>query len=368
MALTVYFFGSLPNGVEPYYGGGEVGNQRTVDMLRKFGYKVRVVKKLRCKATTTKFVKLLTYPFRFVIGITAFTALLLFGSRKAIVHISGFYGLTIIGEYILAEIANLLGYKIIYEIRGECVEAYRNTGCFISRFCFARILRISKEIFSQGVESEQFLRTLTDKPIFHYPNYVEEGYLPPVLPQKPQGVVNLIYFGRIEAQKNVKMIVEAASILQKRTDISLTIIGKGHRGYVGEVVRQMEQTLKPGTYTFISGYARIGIRTLLLDKHFLIYPSTLDREGQSNAITESMSCGVVPISSPQGFSRTIIGTDRLIVSDLSAQAYADRVLEILADGSFGQLSASVYDRIKSNYTQAVIEPRLREQYERIAGE
>ncbi|MBO7144329.1 MAG: glycosyltransferase family 4 protein [Salinivirgaceae bacterium] len=366
MALTVYFFGSLPNGVEPYYGGGEIGNQRTVNMLRGFGYKVRVVKKLRCKATTTMFVKLLTYPFRFLVGVSAFLTLLIFGSRKAIVHISGFYGLTIIGEYILVEAAKLLGYSIIYEIRGECVEAYRNTGCFISRFCFARILRISKIIFSQGVESEAFLRSLTNKPIFHYPNYVEEGYLPPVLPQKPQEIVNLVYFGRIEAQKNVKMIVEVASILQRHMDISLTIIGKGHHNYVSEVVSLMEQKLKPGTYSFISGYARIGIRTLLLDKHFLIFPSA--REGQSNTITESMSCGVVPISSPQGFSRTVIGNNRMIVDHLTAQSYADRVLEIMADGSFGQLSEIVYERIKSNYTQAVIEPKLREQYERLGGE
>ena len=55
MALTVYFFGSLPNGVEPYYGGGEVGNKRTVDMLRQFGFKVRIVRKLRCKLTASQF-------------------------------------------------------------------------------------------------------------------------------------------------------------------------------------------------------------------------------------------------------------------------------------------------------------------------
>ena len=360
---TVYFFGSLPNGIEPYYGGGEVGNKRTVDMLRGFGYKVRVVRKLRCKATTPMFVKLLTYPFRFTAYVSAFLFLLIVGSRKAMVHISGYYGSTIFCEYILTEAANLLGYRIIFEIRGECVEAYRTMGCAIHRLCFARILRIPEIVFSQGVESEPFLRTFTDKPIFHYPNYVEADYLPPVLPQKPQGTVNLIYFGRIEAQKNVKLIVEAASILQQSIDISLTIIGKGLHEYVGDVVSLMEQKLKPGTYSFISGYARIGIRNILLDKHFLIFPS--EREGQSNTITESMSCGVVPISSPKGFSRTVIGNDRLIINELSAQNYADRILEILANGSYSQLSQFVYERIKANYMQAVIEPKLREQYERL---
>lgn len=368
MILTVYFFGSLPNGVEPYYGGGEIGNQRTVNMLRGFGYKVRVVKKLRCKLTASQFVKLITYPFRAAIGVGAFLGLLLFGSRKAIVHISGFYGPTIFFEYILAEAANLLGYKIIYEMRGGGAEAYHNSGSAIYRLCFARIVRKARVIFSQGVENESLLHSVSDTPIFYYPNFVEDGYLPSDLPQKPENVINLIYFGRIETQKNVKLIVEAAAILQKKTDISLTIIGKGQHGYVGEVIRQMEQTLKPGTYTFISGYARIGIRNILLDKHFLIYPSTLAREGQSNSITESMSCGVVPISSPQGFSRTVVGSYRLIVNELSAQAYADRVLEILSDSSFNDLSQFVYERIKSNYTQAVIETKLREQYEMLVND
>ena len=367
MALTVYFFGSLPNGVEPYYGGGEVGNKRTVDMLRQFGFKVRIVRKLRCKLTASQFVKLITYPFRAAIGVGAFLGLLLFGSRKAIVHISGFYGPTIFFEYILVEAANLLGYKIIYEMRGGGAEAYHKSGSAIYRLCFARIVRMAKVVFSQGIENESLLHSISDTPIFYYPNYVEDGYLPSALPQKPQGTINLIYFGRIEPQKNVKLIVEAASILQKKIDISLTIIGKGQHGYVSEVESLMEKTLKSGTYTFISGYARIGIRTLLLDKHFLIYPSTLSREGQSNAITESMSCGVVPISSPQGFSRTVIGNDRMIVDDLTAQSYADRVLEIMADGTFSQLSEFVYERIKSNYTQAVIEKNLREQYEMLVN-
>ena len=367
MILTVYFFGSLPNGVEPYYGGGEIGNQRTVNMLRGFGYKVRVVKKLRCKLTASEFVKVITYPFRATIGVGAFLALLLVGSRKAIVHISGFYGPTIFFEYLLVGAANLLGYKIIYEMRGGGAESYHKTGSAFYRFCFARIVRMARVVFSQGIENEPLLHSVSDTPIFYYPNYVEDGYLPSALPQKPQGAINLIYFGRIEPQKNVKLIVEVASILQKQMDISLTIIGKGQHGYVNEVESLMEKTLKSGTYTFISGYARIGIRTLLLDKHFLIYPSTLSREGQSNAITESMSCGVVPISSPQGFSRTVVGNDRLIVNELSAQAYADRVLEILADGSYSPLSQFVYERIKSNYTQAVIEPKLREQYERLWG-
>ncbi|MBR4214726.1 MAG: glycosyl transferase family 1, partial [Bacteroidales bacterium] len=154
MILTVYFFGSLPNGVEPYYGGGEIGNQRTVNMLRGFGYKVRVVKKLRCKLTASQFVKLITYPFRAAIGVGAFLGLLLFGSRKAIVHISGFYGPTIFFEYILAEAANLLGYKIIYEMRGGGAEAYHKSGSAIYRLCFARIVRKARVIFSQGVENE----------------------------------------------------------------------------------------------------------------------------------------------------------------------------------------------------------------------
>lgn len=359
---TIYFYGSFPNDSEPFCGGGEEGNLRTVLVLKLLGYKVRIVRKIRCKFRRNRLVKLVTYPFRFAIGLVIFANMLLFGSRKAIVHISGFYGPTIFSEYFLTLLSRMLGYKFVYEMRGGGAEPFHNNGSALYRQCFQSIIGKAEMIFSQGIENETFLRRLTDTPIFYYPNFIEQSELLDSLPQKPKDVVNLVYFGRIVPQKNVRLIVDIATIIQKQMNASLTIIGSGDKSYEVEVQTAMKNQLKTGTYTFISGHSHKQIKNLLLDKHFLLFPSVLDREGHSNTITEAMSCGVVPIASPQGFSRTVIGDSCLIIDNLTAQSYADRVVDIMSNKSFDKFSGFVFARIADNYSEKIIGERLRVQY------
>lgn len=349
----------------PFYGGGEEGNRRTVSLLRKFGYKVRVIKKIRSKATTTPFLKYLTYPFRTIYNILIFSIILIFGSRRAIVHISGFYGPTVFCEYLFVILAKLLNYNIVYEMRGGGAETFHQQGSALYRHCFRQIVRKSNVIFSQGIENEPFLKTLANTPVFYYPNFVESDFLPKSLPQKPKSPVNIVYFGRVEQPKNVKLIVEAVSIIQKSADATLTITGIGQQQYVDEVKTMMNNMLKSGTYSFVPGHRHTDIMNQLSDKHFILFPSVLPREGQSNALTESMSYGVVPISSPQGFSRTVIGDNNLIINDLSAQSYANRVLEIIGDNSFDKKSEFVYSRVAENYSELAVGMRLKAQYDKL---
>lgn len=362
---TIYFFGSFPNNSEPFCGGGEEGNLRTVLLLRRLGHKVRIVKKLRCKANASRFVKNSTYPFRLTIGVLLFANLLLFGSRKALVHISGFYGPTIFSEYLLALLSRMFGYKYIYEMRGGGAETFHNNGSSLYRRCFQSIIDNAKVIFSQGIENGPFLRRLTDTPIFYYPNFIRQDELPGSLPQKPTDIVNLVYFGRIVPQKNVRLIVDIATIIQQHVNASLTIIGNGDKNYEAEVQSAMERQLKAGTFTFIPGHSHKQMKNLLLDKHFLLFPSFLDREGHSNTITEAMSCGVVPISSPQGFSRAVVGNASLIIDGLSAQNYATRVLEIIDNKLFDNISKSVFDRVADNFSEKEVGERLKSQYDKL---
>ena len=294
-----------------------------------------------------------------------FANLLLFGSRKALVHISGFYGPTIFSEYLLALLSRMFGYKYIYEMRGGGAETFHNNGSSLYRRCFQSIIDNAKVIFSQGIENGPFLRRLTDTPIFYYPNFIRQDELPGSLPQKSTDIVNLVYFGRIVPQKNVRLIVDIATIIQQHVNASLTIIGNGDKNYEAEVQSAMERQLKAGTFTFIPGHSHKQMKNLLLDKHFLLFPSVLDREGHSNTITEAMSCGVVPISSPQGFSRTVVGDASLIIDGLSAQNYATRVLEIIESENYAMLSNQVYERIRNNYLEDVVSVKLNSIYKKL---
>ena len=365
----IYFYGSFHPKNKASYGGGEEGNLRTVSILRSAGYDVRIIRKLRSRASTSKFVKLASYPIRMMDGILKFLFILLFGCRKSIVHISGFCGHTILNEYILMKISKALGYFSIFELRGGGADKFYYNGSAAYRKMFRWIVTNADYIFSQGMENKQLLDSICNTPFFYYPNYVEENFLPSSLPIKPTDSINLLFFGRVEKEKNVLLIVDTAAILQKElNNITLTIIGNGKPEYTHDVQQRMKERLRAGSFIYIPGCKHDDLKHHLADKHFYIFPSQQEYEGHSNAVTEAMAYGVVPIVSPQGFSRTIVGNDELVISELNATEYAKCISDKLNAGNFDEFSRNVYQRIQNNYTAEIVGKKLVQVYKEIAKE
>jgi len=364
---TVYFTGSLPAKGETPFGGGEVGNMRTVRMLRSFGYRVTAVRRYRSNARDSKFKNLLTYPFRILGSIAHWFCVLLFGKRKnSVAHISGFYGSTIIVETLQVFVAKLLGYRLIYELRGGGARGFYEEGNGFYRKQFKYILNKADFLFSQGRENEPLLKSLCDRPVYYYPNCVRKGFYPEEMPSKPSDRINLLFYGRIETEKNPLLIVEAAALLQKEFDnVNLTIIGNGQPELLGQVRNEMAQSLGPGTYELLPGCEHEKLQRMLADKHFYVFPSVQPREGQSNAVTEAMSFGIIPIASPQGFNRSTIGDDRLIVENMTPGAYAERMAAIVRAGETGKYSQFVRQRFLANYTEQAVFEKSRSFYNEI---
>ncbi len=361
MIKTVYFTGSLPHKGEPPFGGGEVGNARTVGMLRSFGYKVVTVRKRRSNAKDSWLKSRIEYPFRTISNTIEWFLVLLFGSRKnGIAHISGFYGRTIYIETLQVFIAKLLGYSLVYELRGGGATKFYENGNKAYKAQFRYILNKASFLLSQGKENEPLLHSLCNAPIYYYPNCVQHGFYPEVLPERSKERINLFFFGRIEKVKNPFLIVRTASLLQKDFgNITLTMLGNGQADLLEKVRIQMQETLKPGSYQLLPGCSHDELKTVFADKHFYVFPSQQEREGQSNAVTEAMSQGVIPIASPQGFSRSTIGDDYLIVDELTAEAYAERIAEIIRKREIEKYSQFVRKRFLENYTEKAVFGRMR---------
>ena len=367
MRSIVYFIGSLPKKEKTPVGGGEVGNLRTVEMLESFGYKVKLIRKRRSAASESKIKRIILYPLRFLWNLCQCLFVLLFGDRKhGIVHVSGFYGVTIAIETAQVFMAKLFGYRLIYEMRGGGASTYYENGKRSYRKQFHYILNKADYIFSQGQENEPLIQSLCKTPIFYYPNSVKPSFYLEKLPEKPINVVNILFFGRIEPEKNPLMIVEIAALLQKEFDnIRLTIIGNGQKDLHEKVKVAMIEKLKKGTYELLPGCNHDELQQLLVDKHFYVFPSVQPREGQSNAVTEAMSLGIIPIASPQGFSRSTIGDDRLIVQDLNAEAYAERISKIISDDEIEKYSTFVRQRFLDNFTEEIVFARSKNEYDLI---
>lgn len=359
-------YATLPKKGQIPFGGGEVGNVRTIRMLRKAGYEVVTIRQRKAHSEWGSFKVLVSYPIRLLAGWLDVLFTMLFGSRKGIAHLSGFAGVTIMNEYVIMHIMKLLGYKVIYELRGGGAINSWDNGSSLYKRMFSYLLNNASYIFVQGKETIPLIESICKIPIFHYANCVEEGFAPTVLPSKPTDKINILFYGRCEEHKHVDMIVEAAAIVQKKiSNVFLTVVGNGRTSYINMIKTKMKELLNEHTYTYFPGCKHEELPALLKDKHFYIFPSTQPREGQSNSVTECMSYGIIPIASPQGFNRSTIGDDYLIVEDLTAKAYADRIIEIVNKNKVIQYSNRVFDHFQRNYTQKIVFERTLGVYEKI---
>lgn len=351
----IYFYGSLPRAGESPFGGGEVGNMRTVRMLREANYDLYLFRKLRSKASWSRAHAIMNYPFRMLADYIKIIVKLLFASRKCVVHMSGFAGVTIMNEYVIMHLMKLLGYKVVYELRGGGAIGFWENGSTSYQKMFGYLLKSACYVFVQGKENIPLIESICHTPVFHYANCVEDGFAPAEILVKPTDRINMFYYGRCEENKHVDMIVEVAALVQKEIpNVYLSVVGNGQQSYIDMVKDKMERLLKKDSFSYLPGCKHENLPSMLMDKHFYIFPSTQPREGQSNSVTECMSFGIIPIASPQGFNRSTIGDDYLIVDSLDAEAYSNRIIEIIETKKIDYYSQRMFQRYQENYTEKVV--------------
>ena len=77
-------------------------------------------------------------------------------------------------------------------------------------------------------------------------------------------------------------------------------------------------------------------------------------EGHSNSLTEAMACGVVPVVSNVGFNASVCGTKELVVNEIRAELFADRIIEIERSGRWKYYSERMIERVRDNYTESIV--------------
>lgn len=366
MTPRIYFFANFGNWNRQPYGGGEIGNRRTLRMMQKAGYDVRLIEKYN-----RVFKHTLTDAFIIVClmvgNILKFFCTLLFGRRKdSLVHIAGFYGTTIYFERILIGIAHLLGYRTVYEMRGGGATLYYNEGGFSYQRFFAATVRQADYIFSQGQENKPLIDDLAPgKRFFYYPNCVMHDFRPDTYPGKPADRINMLYFGRVSKQKNVDIVVDTFNLLAtKYNNIYLDIVGNcTEPAYAEEIKQRIDASEHSNRITLHPACNHSKLKEHLVDKHIYIFPTTEPREGHSNALTEAMSWGLIPITTDIGFNQAVVGNDALIVKDLSPKSFAHVIAQIIEDGEIPELSMQAYQRIQDNYTEDIVYNKLKEEYD-----
>ena len=360
----IYFFANFGDWNKLPFGGGEVGNRRTLDLFKKGGFEVVPIPKY-LRVENHSFINLLKLIIRVVSNILSYTIILAFGRRKdSIVHIAGFYGPMIYFEYIIISIAKLFRYKVVYEMRGGGAEYYFNQGSKSYRRVFALALCKSDAIFSQGRENIPLIHMINkDIKIIYYPNYVTKDFYPQSYPDKPKNKIGLIYFGRISQSKHTDFVIDTFVQLHAQfNNTYLEIVGDCED--IGFMDKLKVKIKNCGYADFVSMYPacdHIKMKNHLRDKMFYLFPTTETREGHSNALTEAMSWGLIPIATQQGFNRSVIGDDKLIVQSLDVDSFVSCIASAIKSGAADSLSQEMYNRVLNNYTEDIV-------YKRIIGE
>lgn len=364
----IYLFANFGDWKKQPYGGGEVGNRRTLQLLRKCGYEIKLIEKYQRVKDHSFFNKCLLL-VRMVLNICKFLSVLIFGRRtKSIVHIVGFYGPMVYFERTLVSIAKRMGYKVVYEMRGGGADDYYDNGSKLYRKFFDAIIHESDCIFSQGLENYSLIdRIDVKKDRFYYPNFVMHDFAPVSYPVKPVDCINMLYFGRISKTKNVGIVLQTMKILhEKYPDMTLSIVGNHTDDtYYNSLMDYVQTNGLSGCIRFFPACIHEELKEHLKDKHFYIFPTTEPHEGHSNAMTEAMAWGLIPVATSQGFNRSVVDNQELIVSELTPEAFADRVTKVIDSGLVEAYSKQSYDRVKSYYCAESVFDKLNAKYNKL---
>lgn len=364
---SVYFFASFGNFNEIPAGGGQTSARRLKDTLSRLGYSVTPINRHRPKSRYKNFA-VLEILFWAVIDPIIIAFFLFFKSRNnGFVLFIGYSGPMLPMETAIGLISKVLGYKVIFFLKGGGAKYLYENGKSLYRFLFRYTINIYDEVFVEGIENGELIKKISLTPVFYMPNYTENGFAPECLPEKPNGQINLVYFGRINRDKNILFIIDVfEKLCENEKNLILSIIGASVDKYAEDVLHKINQSPFKNRIMRIEKQNHEKLKRLLKEQHIFLFPSVEKREGHSNSLNEAMAWGVVPVVSKNNFLPSIVNDDSLVAEILSVEKYVSIVRWLISDRALlKQKSQQVFMRVRNNFTQEVVEGQLKEEIDKI---
>jgi glycosyltransferase involved in cell wall biosynthesis len=357
-AVRIGYCGPIARPGHPARGGYESANRRLIDDLRlrhcevlEFAYPV---------TSGPEALKLIGYLLRFA-GITL--ELIQQRSQFEILHLTPLYGRFLYPEALLFLAGWILGKRVLLDIRAGCfVRLYRERSS-LYRALVNSLVRRAHIVAIEGREDLAFVKARRRGPIVHLPNYVNElSSEKACAPGRDRSPLHLVHFGRIVPEKGIELTIDTLkTLLSMGLEAKLEVIGSGHQDYV----EKLQKRTKDLPVIWNGALPTEEARTRLAQAHFFVFPTRHFGEGHSNALTEAMAEGVVPICSEHGFNRSVVAdTGYLLPNDASALDYAETIATIWNSGAWPRLSVATHQRVLREFTSDVALAGLIQHYGR----
>ena len=355
--VRIAYCGPVARPGAPARGGYEAANRRLIDDLRLRG--VAVLELPYPLAVGALPVKALAYGLRF-----AAIAIALVQNRRRfdVLHLTPLYRQFLYAEALLCLIAWGLGKRVLLDIRaGSFVRHYEDRG-FFYRILADALMRQADVLALEGSEYLPFAQARRARPIVYLPNYVKLHSRQRQSRGAEQGnsCIRIVFLSRVVPEKGVETAIGALEALQAMdVPARLEIIGTGDNRYVAALAARVGNL----PVAWSGPLAPEAVRARLAAAHFFVFPSRHRGEGHSNALTEAMAEGAVPVCSDAGFNKSVVGdAGRVLPAAAPAEDYARAIMEIGTGPNWQRLSQRARQRVALHFTGDVVLPDLIKSY------
>lgn len=336
-------------------GGYQACNRRTIAALRRTGINVAT----------------LPYPHPTARGITKASAYVAGFLRLlhdlvrcpagCIIHITALYKHFIYVEWLLVKLAKLNRCHVVYDIRAGSMLRYYERGGQIYRRVFASTLRSASLVMVEGEIYSSLVETLTGRQPVYLPNHVETNDAPVWSDERSTNSVPcMIYVGRITRDKGIEIALDAViAITGAGLPCLMRVVGDGDPEYL----RRLREEYADCTIDWRGPLMSDQVTAALGEAHFFLFPTRHPGEGHSNALTEAMAMGCVPITSENGFNRSVVGdAGAILPMGATGDAYAQAARAIWLSGKWGDLSMRAATRVRERFATSQAVSILAQEY------
>lgn len=351
----IAFAGPIADESKPAKGGFEAANRRTIDLLRDHGVKVLELPYPAPRGSVVT--KSAVYGLGFA-GIAM--ALIRRRADWDILHITPHLRHFIQAERAVCSVARRLKRPLLLDLRaGGVITQYQRRGP-LYRHQFSSLARAADLIAVEGTAYATFVKQWNGNPAFYFPNYVRwtAAHERRVCPAPVEaGEIRLVTLGRVVPEKGIELSIDLLETLRANgVAASLEIIGGGDTAYISHLGARCRAM--PVAFTGPLPPAEVMKR--LASRHFFIFASAHPGEGHSNALTEAMACGVVPICSDNGFNRDVVAEAGFVLpQSATVRDYSNCIAKFHGEDELWRtMSRRATARVRDHYSHEHIIPVL----------
>lgn len=361
-AYRIALVGPIASPGTPAAGGFEAANARLVMLLTALG-----LHPVTLPYPSVKDAGKLRKAWAYLTAFRSIEACIRRLPSGTILHITPLARQFLCYELRLVRVAAAHGLRVVVDLRaGDQQNEFEARGAYY-KARYRALISCADAVFVEGQSYIPFVRSLrSNVSVTYLPNFLPNESLPEAPALRRAGEFRFTYVGAINEQKGVTYAVRLVRELSRRGHrVRFDLFGQAADRYV----KLLQDETRMAPWLHLHGPQPFEIiRDTLAQTNFFIFLTTWRGEGHSNALTEAMSQGAIPIVTDHGFNMDVAGPDAIAVVDRTdIGKIAAQVEAIWSDpAESAACSARLVSRVRERYSATSVAATLSALYESVS--